>query len=292
MNKTSTYTDLVFEHKNTAYGAYQMRKKHLIFTFIGFAMSCAVIFGSFGLYSLVKAKEVSQKEGTLKVQHKKVIAYTQLSAPPPIETIDNQPKNRPNIEIPQARAVKKFLPPVVKKDEEVIEEELLPTQQELKKVNIGSRNIEGDTTGIEYDMSDVDIIFDEVINNSGTESKDTDRTNNQVQTKVQKDEVYTFVQKKPEFLGGESAMLAFIYANITYPKIARENDIMGMVVIRFVVEKDGLITNLEALKDIGGGCADEAIRVIKTMPKWNPGEQNGNPVRASFILPVKFELTN
>ncbi len=296
MNKATSYTDLVFEHKNTAYGAYQLRKKHMVFTFIGFAISCFIIFGGFGVSFWLKAKNAAQKEGTLKVQHKKVIAYTQLTAPPPIETIDNQPKTRTNIEVTQPRAVKKFLPPVVKKDEEVLEEELIPTQQELKKVNIGSKNIDGDTTGnvFNYDMGDVEIIFDEASKGSKIENKDTDKTNLTVknQEAVKEEEIYGFVQKKPEFPGGESAMLSFIYANISYPKIARENGIMGMVVIRFVVEKDGLITNMEALKDIGGGCAEEAMRVIRTMPKWNPGEQNGNSVRVSFVLPVKFELTN
>lgn len=133
MNKATSYTDLIFEHKNTAYGAYQLRKKHTSFTFIGFAISCFIVFGGFGVIFWLKAKDAAQKEGTLKVKHKKVIAYTQLAAPPPIETIDNQPKTKTNIEVLQPRAVKKFLPPVVKKDEDVLEEELIPTQQELKK---------------------------------------------------------------------------------------------------------------------------------------------------------------
>lgn len=163
-------------------------------------------------------------------------------------------------------------------------------------MNVGSKNIDGDTTGniVEYNMGDVEIIFHEVDKNSKRDTKDTERTNLTIKESkvVREEEVYSFVQKRPEFPGGENAMLAFIYANITYPKIARENGIMGMVVIRFVVERDGLITNMEVLKDIGAGCAQEAMRVIKTMPKWNAGEQNGNAVRVSFVLPVKFELTD
>lgn len=99
------------------------------------------------------------------------------------------------------------------------------------------------------------------------------------------------IDDKPERLKcAETKLLEFIYQNIQYPTIARENGVAGMVYIRFVVERDGSITNIEAVRDVGGGCGDEAIRVVKLMPKWNPGRQRGNPVRVMFTLPVKFEL--
>jgi periplasmic protein TonB len=88
----------------------------------------------------------------------------------------------------------------------------------------------------------------------------------------------------------EQKLLEFIYANIQYPGIARENGVSGTVYTRFVVERDGSISNIETVRDIGGGCGDETIRVIKLMPKWNPGKQRGNPVRVMFTLPVKYEL--
>lgn len=85
-------------------------------------------------------------------------------------------------------------------------------------------------------------------------------------------------------------MLKFIYDNIQYPGIARENGVEGTVVVQFVVEKDGSITDVKVIRDIGAGCGAEAMRVVNKMPKWNPGKQRGRPVRVQFNLPVKFKL--
>ncbi len=116
-------------------------------------------------------------------------------------------------------------------------------------------------------------------------------------------EIFKVVEDQPTFPGceeigvkaermacAEKKLLEFIYANINYPAIARENGVSGTVYVRFVVERDGSITNIEIVRDIGAGCGDEASRVIKLMPLWNPGRQRGNPVRVMFTLPVKYEL--
>ncbi len=117
-------------------------------------------------------------------------------------------------------------------------------------------------------------------------------------------EIFKVVEQQPMFPGcmdisdkterykcSEQKMLEFIYSEISYPSIARENGISGMVVTRFVVEKDGSISNIEVIRDIGGGCGDEAVRVIKKMPIWIPGKQREKPVRVMFTLPVKFVLS-
>lgn len=85
-------------------------------------------------------------------------------------------------------------------------------------------------------------------------------------------------------------LLKFIYANLKYPTVARENGVEGTVYVRFVVEKDGSITAPEIVRDIGAGCGDEALRIVKRMPKWTPAMKNGTPVRAWFNLPIKFKL--
>ena len=85
-------------------------------------------------------------------------------------------------------------------------------------------------------------------------------------------------------------MLEFIYGNIKYPPIARENGVEGTVVIRFVVDKDGSVKAPEIVRDIGAQCGAEALRVVKKMPKWNAGRQRGQPVKVYFNLPVKFRL--
>jgi len=118
------------------------------------------------------------------------------------------------------------------------------------------------------------------------------------------DEIFYSVQKMPRFAGceeidgtnsdkkscAEKKMLRFIYSKINYPTIARENGIEGIVMISFIVEKDGTITSPEILRDIGGGCGKEALRVISQMPNWTPGYQRTQAVRVQFRIPIKFEL--
>ncbi|MCB0642859.1 MAG: TonB family protein [Phaeodactylibacter sp.] len=85
-------------------------------------------------------------------------------------------------------------------------------------------------------------------------------------------------------------LLEFIGGNLKFPALAREADIQGTVVIRFIVEKDGSISSAEVVRDIGGGCGQEALRVVKKMPTWIPGSQQGHKVRVQFNLPIKFKL--
>ena len=102
--------------------------------------------------------------------------------------------------------------------------------------------------------------------------------------------VLTVYDQDPEFPGGMDAMYRFLQDNISYPNLALEYDVSGTVYITFVVEKDGTVTNPKVLRDIGGGCGLEALRVVKMMPKWKPGMNEGKPVRAQFNLPVSFVL--
>ena len=102
--------------------------------------------------------------------------------------------------------------------------------------------------------------------------------------------IFTVVEIDPEFPGGMEAMYKFFQDNIRYPKEAKRKNISGKVYITFVVEKDGSISNPRILRDIGGGCGAEAIRVATMMPKWTPGQQRHRSVRVQFNLPVNFEL--
>lgn len=117
------------------------------------------------------------------------------------------------------------------------------------------------------------------------------------------DELFKIVEEMPSFKGcedvsdkiarkkcAEQKLLEFIYQNIKYPAIARENSIEGTVYVRFIVNKDGSISNTEVLRGIGGGCDRETLRVVNKMPDWNPGKQRGNAVRVQFNLPVKYKL--
>jgi protein TonB len=103
-------------------------------------------------------------------------------------------------------------------------------------------------------------------------------------------EIFTVVEEQPTYPGGEEARMRYLQENIKYPEEAKELGIQGRVFVTFVVEVDGSITDVRVLRGIGGGCDQEAIRVVKGMPKWVPGKQRGVPVRVQFNLPIKFTL--
>ncbi len=107
---------------------------------------------------------------------------------------------------------------------------------------------------------------------------------------VEEDVIFTVVEDQPEFPGGEEARQRFLEENLRYPTMAREAGIQGTVFVTFVVETDGSVTDVRVLRGIGGGCDQEAIRVVEMMPRWEPGRQRGQPVRVQFNMPIRFRL--
>jgi protein TonB len=112
----------------------------------------------------------------------------------------------------------------------------------------------------------------------------------EVEEEVQEEEIFTIVEKMPEFPGGTEQLFKYLGKNIEYPPMAKDAGIKGKVYVTFVVDKDGSITDVKVLRGIGGGCDEEAIRVVKGMPKWNPGKQRGKSVRVQYNLPINFIL--
>lgn len=107
---------------------------------------------------------------------------------------------------------------------------------------------------------------------------------------VQEAEIFRIVEDEPEFPGGDAARIQYLRDNIEYPTMARDAGIEGTVFVSFVVEPDGSITNVRVLRGIGGGCDEEALRVVRNMPNWHPGRQRGRAVRVRFTLPIRFTL--
>ena len=105
------------------------------------------------------------------------------------------------------------------------------------------------------------------------------------------DVVYTIVDKEASYPGGIEALNTFLARNIIYPTLAKQKNIQGKVIISFIIEKNGSISNIKIIKDIGEGCGEEGVRIVKLMPKWKPAQQKGEPVRQQFVLPVLFQLT-
>ncbi len=107
---------------------------------------------------------------------------------------------------------------------------------------------------------------------------------------VEEEEIFTIVEQMPEFPGGEAELFKYLGNNIKYPTMAQDAGIQGVVFVTFVVEKNGEVTGARVLRGIGGGCDEEALRVVKSMPKWKPGEQRGKKVKVQYNVPVRFTL--
>ncbi len=102
--------------------------------------------------------------------------------------------------------------------------------------------------------------------------------------------VYMIVEQMPEFPGGDKSLFQFIADNTKYPADAKEKGIKGRVFVNFIVEPDGSVSDIRVLRGIGGGCDEEAVRIVESMPKFKPGMQNGEAVRVSYTVPVNFRL--
>jgi protein TonB len=149
----------------------------------------------------------------------------------------------------------------------------------------------------------IDVVEEKVDTKIDLSSLEDDQSKAQVQTytpppppkpveEEATEEIFVVVEKQPEFPGGTTALMKFLGDNIKYPVIAQENGIQGRVITNFVVERDGSISDVQVVRGQDPSLDKEAVRVIKTMPKWAPGQQRGKPVRVRFTLPVVFRLQN
>ncbi len=185
---------------------------------------------------------------------------------------------------------KREIDPSLLRQTEVVEEEMVEiTKQEEPKPQ--PVEVPKQTTQLEIVQDDVetedininaDVQQDEVIDDYVAPEV--------VEEEVVEQEIFQIVEEMPSYPGGERALLEYVAKNIKYPQIARETGIQGRVFVGFVVEPDGSVSNVKILRGIGGGCDEEAMRVIKSLPKWKPGKQRGKAVRVSYQIPVVFKL--
>ena len=176
---------------------------------------------------------------------------------------------------------------------EVIEEEMVEiTKQEQPKIQppapkpqVTQIEIVDNEEEIEDEIEiDAEVSQDEVIEEYDFAPAEIE------EEEIVEAEIFKVVEVMPEFPGGAAKMMEYIQKNIKYPMMARESDIQGRVFVSFVVEPDGSISNVGVMRGIGGGCDEEAVRVVNSMPKWNPGKQRGTAVRCSFTVPIIFKL--
>lgn len=181
---------------------------------------------------------------------------------------------------------------IIMMQDEILEEEAIPvTRQEqiqppppppppkiTEVLNIVENDVE-----LEEELIIEDTEIDE---DTEVDFVDIDTEEEEIEENV----VFQIVEKMPQFPGGEAAMMRYLSDNIDYPTIAQENGIQGRVYVNFVVGKTGEISNIKVVRGVDPALDAEAIRVVKSMPNWEPGEQRGKPVNVSFMLPINFVL--
>lgn len=258
------WRELVFEGKNKAYGAYVLRtdsdKRH------NKAMIIIAIVAVIG-FSIPKLVEFVKNQ----VEKKEEYGVNVMSKLPPAEVKKDQVKKIETVEPPPAlKSSVKFTAPIIKKDEEVKEEDEMKSQEEL--IN---------TKGI--------ISIADVKGNDDINGKDIGDIKAEV-TQVEEDHVYDVIEQMPQFPGGEGELLSYIGKNLKYPVIAVENGIQGTVIVRFVVSKNGSVDKVEVLRSLDSACDKEAVRVVRSLPNWIPGKQNGVNVSVYYTLPIKYKL--
>lgn len=185
---------------------------------------------------------------------------------------------------------KREIDPSLLRQTEVVEEEMveITKQEEMKPQPV---EMPKQTTQLEIVDDDVEVEDIEInVETDQTEIIEEYVAPEIVEEEVVEAEVFTIVEQMPSFPGGDAKMYEYLGKNIKYPQIARETGIQGRVFVNFVVEPDGSVSNVKVLRGIGGGCDEEAMRVVKAMPKWSPGKQRGKTVRVSYTLPVVFKL--
>ena len=254
---SNEWTDLVFEGRNQAYGAYKLRKgttKRNIWSIVIVFLAAVLLFLGLQLQKMAQANKTVENTQAVQLatlQEKKKEAKVEKK-----EVIKTEPEKV----VEQVKSSVKFTAPVIKKDEEVKAEDEIQLEE-----------VEKSTKAV------------------GAKAKEEIKAP-EPPKHVEEEKVFDVVEQMPSFPGGNSALMKFLNENIHYPVVAQENGVQGRVVISFVVERDGHITDVQVARSVDPSLDKEAQRVVKSMPKWIPGKQNGSAVRVKYNVPVSFRL--
>ena len=277
------WCDLVFEGRNKSYGAYDLRSKagrrHL-YAIIDILVGIAVIAGL--IFTYAKAKEAIQ--ASLAADTEAVTELRELKKgeqkkeEPKVQKQEEQPKQEQLQKVAVRASVGFTVPDIVDK---VDESKKVKNQDELNRSNLAIAT--GDYAGDANGKGTIDDLL-----------KGQEAGGDAPQQKQKEEEapIHTVVEQPAQFPGGEAALLAYVAKNIKYPAIAVEQEIQGTVQLRFVVEANGSIGDVQVVKSLESHCDKEAVRVVKSLPRFIPGKQQGRPVRVWFNLPVRYSIQN
>lgn len=271
------WVEMVFAGKNKEYGAYKLRKgtsgrniKALLILVIA-----AALVGGFLAWKVIEQKQAEEQQAYMEAMELAKLQQQAKKEEKKKEPV--KPKVEMKKEIPVARETQKFTAPVIKKDELVKEENQVKQMDKLDdKVAVGTENKEGvkDRT-VEAVRNDIAVAA----------PPPSPAPKPEVATKV-----FDVVEEMPSFPGGNGALMSYLASNIKYPVVAQENGVQGRVIVSFVVERDGSISDVRVARSVDPSLDREAQRVVKSMPRWKPGKQNGSAVRVKYTVPVVFRL--
>lgn len=266
------WTEMVFEGRNKEYGAYRLRKnagKRNLYSLITIFIAALAIWGGISLVKFVESR-------TKSVAQTSVAEISALNQPKKKAEVKQQQKvklEQPEKVVERVKSSVKFTAPVIKKDDQVKPEDELKTQEELMntKTAIGALDVKGND-----DANGEVLKLKEAVA--------------QPEPKPEVEKVFDVVEQMPSFPGGPSALMEWLSNNVKYPVVAQENGVQGRVVVSFVVERDGSITDVKVVRGVDPSLDKEASRVVRAMPRWIPGKQNGSAVRVKYNVPVAFRL--
>lgn len=269
---SSDWVDLVFEGRNKAYGAYRLRKsttKRNILAMVAVVILLVVAFIILTVKNFVD-------EQRAKVAMTQVAELTNYKQPEKkAEVKQKKIEVEPERVVERVKSSIKFTAPVIKKDDEVKPDEELKTQDELMstKTAIGTFDVKGNDDANGEVLKAKEVIAEPEPPKHEEENK-----------------VFDIVEQQPLFPGGPAALMKYLSENTKYPVVAQENGVQGRVTVQFVVEKDGSISDVHVLRGVDPSLDKEAVRVVKSLPRWTPGKQNGITVRVNYRVPVLFRL--
>ena len=269
---SSDWVDLVFEGRNKAYGAYRLRKsttKRNILAMVAVVLLLIVAFIILTVKNFVD-------EQRAKVAMTQVAELTNYDQPKKkAEVKQKKVEVEPERVVERVKSSIKFTAPVIKKDEEVKPDEELKTQDELMstKTAIGTFDVKGNDDANGEILKAKEVIAEPEPPKHEEENK-----------------VFDIVEQQPMFPGGPAALMKYLSEHTKYPVVAQENGVQGRVTVQFVVEKDGSISDVHVLRGVDPSLDKEAVRVVKSLPRWTPGKQNGINVRVNYRVPVLFRL--
>lgn len=269
---SNEWTDLVFEGRNQAYGAYKLRKgtaKRNVWALIIVGLAAALLYLGLQLQKMAEANK--------KVENTQAVELAKLNTEKKEAKVEKKEviKQEPEKIVEKVKSSVKFTAPVIKKDSEVKEEDEIKLDEVQKSDKaVGFK----------------DVVGNDEVGGSVLKAKEDIAAPEPPKHVVEETKIFTVVEQMPMFPGGDGALMGYLRDNIHYPTVAAENGVQGRVVVGFVVERDGSITDVNILRGVDPSLDREAMRVVKSMPKWTPGKQNGSAVRVKYQVPVSFRL--